>query len=168
MREVMTLAIHLVWSAIWRSWVARILNMVAVLLQLLDATGRCLVLTRDLRSGLVTNRWELNGSLTWLVTLGRGTLTRRLTFSWCADSLSSSTLFFGLALVLLLLLASLPFLSDLLELCSKSYVSTCMLHKISREFGYPLLAPAKGMVKLSPDQDALNLARRQRRITPPC
>jgi hypothetical protein len=57
----MTLAIHLVWCAIWRSWVARVRDMiVAVLLQLLYTAGWSLVLTGDLGTGLVADRRELN------------------------------------------------------------------------------------------------------------
>ena len=57
----MTLAIHLVGGAVRRCWVARVRNMVvAVLLQLLNATGWSLVLARDLSAGLVTDGRELD------------------------------------------------------------------------------------------------------------
>lgn len=124
----MTLAIHLVWCAIWRSRISRILHViVAVLLKLLNTTGSGLILTRDLSTRLVSNRWELDGS------------ALLVTGSWCVigggltiggDGGSSGTLFFSLALVLLFLLASLPLLSDLLELCYKLCVSVLMLHNM--------------------------------------
>jgi hypothetical protein len=131
MRVVMTLAIHLVWCAIWRSRISRILHViVAVLLKLLNATGSGLILTRDLRARLVSNRWELDGSAL-LVTGSWCTIGGGLTIG--GDSGSSGTLFFSLALVLLLLLASLPLLSDLLELCYKLCVSVLMLHYMMTE-----------------------------------
>ena len=57
----MTLAIHLVGSAVGRCWVARVRNVViAVLLQLLHAAGWSLVLARDLSAWLVADGRELD------------------------------------------------------------------------------------------------------------
>jgi hypothetical protein len=57
----MTLTVHLVRSAIRRSWVARVLNVVvAVLLELLNTARGSLVLTRDLGAGLVAYGRELD------------------------------------------------------------------------------------------------------------
>ena len=128
MSVLITLAIHLVWCAIWRSRISRILHVVvAVLLKLLNTTGSRLVLARDLSTRLVSDRWQLDG--TALLVTG----------SWCAvggwltigrDGSSSGTLFFSLALVLLFLLASLPLFSDLLKLWYKLRVSVLRLHNI--------------------------------------
>ena len=90
---------------------------VAVLLQLLDAARRGLVWTWDLSTWLVTDGWKLDllatslrvswGSLRVLVGCAVGGI--------CLGGSGSSSLFFSLALVLFFLLASLPFLADLLE-----------------------------------------------------
>lgn len=116
----MTLAIHLVWSAIRRSWVARILKMVvAILLELLHTTSWGLVLARDLGPGLVADGWELNGTrAALLVAWGcRRSLAGRLAFHRSTANSSSSAFLVGLALILLVLLARLPLLADFLELC---------------------------------------------------
>ena len=111
----MTLTVHLVWSAIRRSWIARILNMVvAVLLQLLNTARGSLVLTRNLSARLVADGWELNGSTSLLVTRGRS-IAGTLTIS--RNGGGTGALLISLALVLLLLLASLPLLSNFLEFC---------------------------------------------------
>lgn len=142
----MTLAIHLVRSAIWRSWVARVLKMiVAVLLQLLNTTRRSLVLGRHLGVGLITDRGQLNRA-TSLVTSRRSTF-RGLTLG---SNSSSVTLFLGLAGVLFLLLAGLPLLSDLLEFCGRYALAWFALHKHSRNLGRPMLAPDS--MRLSPVQ----------------
>ena len=58
---VMTLTVHLVWSTIRRSWVARVLDVVvAVLLELLNTARGSLILARDLGAGLVADGRELN------------------------------------------------------------------------------------------------------------
>lgn len=113
---VMTLVIHLVWGTIWRCWVARVLKMIvaAISLELLNVARWSLVLAWDLSTGLVTNGWELDRS-TWLLVASRRIVGRVLTISW--DDGGSCTLVIGLALVLLLLLAGLPFFADFLELC---------------------------------------------------
>ena len=57
----MTLAIHLVWCAIWRCWVARVRNVVVpVFLQLLNTAGWSLILARNLSTGLVADGRELD------------------------------------------------------------------------------------------------------------
>ena len=61
MRVLITLAIHLVWCAVWRRGVSRVLHViVAVLLELLNASRGSLILARDLRARLVADGWELN------------------------------------------------------------------------------------------------------------
>jgi hypothetical protein len=140
MRVVITLAIHLVWCAIWRRGVSRVLKVtVAVLLELLNASRGSLVLARDLRARLVADGWELNRTASLLITRSRGTIGRGLTIR--RDSSGSGTLFIGLSLVLLFLLAGFPLLSDFLELCGRLCVSVLVLHKESRSFGRPMLAP---------------------------
>ena len=115
----MTLAIHLVWCAIWRCWIARVRDVVvAVLLQLLNAAGWSLVLARDLSAGLVADRRELDRPASLLVARGRAIVGRALTIG--GNSSSSGSLLFGLSLILLFLLAGLPLLSDLLEFCNKN------------------------------------------------
>jgi len=75
----MTLAIHLVWSAIWRSRVARVRDMiVAVLLQLLNTAGWSLILARDLGTRLVADRRELDRSTCLLVAGSRAIVGRAL------------------------------------------------------------------------------------------
>jgi hypothetical protein len=119
MLGVITLAVHLGWCAIWRSWIARVLEMtLLVLLELLDsATGSLLlILTWNLGTRLVTDRRELDRSATLRVARGRAAFWDRLTLG--RDSDSASTILVGLALVLLLLLASLPLFANLFEFCS--------------------------------------------------
>lgn len=125
----MTLTVHLVGSAVRRSWVARILKMVvAVLLQLLHTTRRGLVLARDLRAGLVADGRELDGPARLLVAGRGGPIGGVLAIG--GHSGSARALLFGLPLVLLLLLASFPLLSDLLELClaRRHTLASCWLH----------------------------------------
>ena len=149
MRVVITLAIHLVWCAIWRRGVSRVLKVtVAVLLELLNASRGSLVLARDLRARLVADGWELNRTASLLITRSRGTIGRGLTIR--RDSSGSGTLFIGLSLVLLFLLAGFPLLSDFLELCGRLCVSVLVLHKESRSFGRPMLAPDWNEVIPSP------------------
>jgi hypothetical protein len=74
-----------------------------------------------------------------LITRSRGTIGRGLTIG--RDSSGSGTLFIGLSLVLLFLLTGFPLLSDFLELCRRLCVSVLVLHKESRSFGRPMLAP---------------------------
>jgi len=109
------LVIHLVWCTIRRCWVARVLKMIlaTIALELLDAARWSLVLAWYLSPGLVADGWELNRS-TWLLIASRSIVGRVLSIS--RDDGGSGTLILGLALVLLLLLASLPFLADFLEL----------------------------------------------------
>jgi len=112
----MTLAIHLVGSTVWGCRIARVLKVVvAILLELLNATGRSLVLAWNLSTWLVANWGKLNRSTTLLIT-GSGGISRLLAFS--RDSGSSGTLLVGLALILLFLLPSLPLLSNLFEFCN--------------------------------------------------
>jgi hypothetical protein len=118
----MTLVIHLGRCAIWRSWVARVLNLavVRVLLELLNTTGRSgLVLSRDMCARLVSDRWKLNwGTTSLLIARGWGTFAG-LAFSSGTDSSSASTLLISLTHVLFLLFTSLPLLSDFLEFCGR-------------------------------------------------
>lgn len=67
------MAIHLVWCAIGRCRVPRILQLVlAVFLQLLYTTsGRSLVLVRDLSTRLVADGRKLNGSTRLLLMVAR-------------------------------------------------------------------------------------------------
>ncbi len=114
----MTLVIHLVRSSVWGSRVARVHVAVAVLLQLLNTTGWGLVLAGNLSTRLVADGRKLDLRASGLLVAGRwlgavvGILSiRRVSLHrGCA-----STLLFSLALVLFFLLASLPFLADLLE-----------------------------------------------------
>ena len=111
----MTLAIHLVWSAVRRGGVSRVLQMIiAVFLELLHAAGWSLVLPRHLSTGLIADRGQLDGA-TCLLIAGRRRTFGRLAVG--RDRGSSSAILLGFALVLLLLLASLPLLADLLEFC---------------------------------------------------
>ena len=114
----MTLTVHLVWSAVRRSWVARVLKVVvAVLLELLNTARGSLVLTWNLSAGLIADGWELDGSTSLLVTWGRSAIAGVWAFG--RNGGGSGTLFISLSLVLLLLLASLPLLSNLLEFCKE-------------------------------------------------
>lgn len=98
---------------------------VAVLLELLDAAGWGLVLARDLRARLVTNRWKLDLSAARLLVPRRRlvAVVRVLSISWVGDLGGAGTVVLSLALCVLLLLACLPFLSDLLKLCERNNVS---------------------------------------------
>lgn len=90
---------------------------IAVLLELLDAAGWGLVLARNLRARLVANRWELDLSASRLLVSRRGLVAVRvLSISWVGDLGGTGTVVFRLALCVFLLLACLPFLSNLLEL----------------------------------------------------
>lgn len=113
----MTLAIHLAWGPVGRSWVSGVHVAVAVLLELLDATRWSLVLARNLRARLVTDRWELDLSASrLLVSRRRLVAVRVLSISWVGNLGGTGTVVFSLALCVFLLLACLPFLSNLLEL----------------------------------------------------
>lgn len=115
---IITLTVHLVGSTVRGSWIARILKVVAaVLLQLLDAAGRGLVLTRDLGAGLVADGRQLDGAARLLVARGGGGI-RGAALGIGGRGGGAGAVVVGLTLVLLLLLASLPLLADLLELCS--------------------------------------------------
>lgn len=114
---LMTLAIHLACGPVGRSWVTGVHVAIAVLLELLDAAGWGLVLAGDLRARLVTNRWELDLSASrLLVSRRRLVAVRVLSVSWVGDLGGTGTVVFRLALCVFLLLACLPFLSNLLEL----------------------------------------------------
>jgi hypothetical protein len=114
----MTLAIHLVWLAIWRGWITPIEMTASIFLQLLNAARWGLVLAWNLSARLVSDRRELNLGGTALLIVGRwlSAIGRVLSLGWVVLGRSSTrALLFGLAGVLLLLLASLPLLADLLE-----------------------------------------------------
>jgi hypothetical protein len=114
----MTLAIHLVWSAVRRSRVAGVRDMiVAVLLQLLNTAGWGLVLARNLSARLVADRWQLDRSTSLLVARSRAIVGRALAIG--GNCSSSGAFFVSLSLILLLLLSSLPLLPDFLELCNE-------------------------------------------------
>jgi hypothetical protein len=94
---------------------------IAVLLQLLDTTRWSLVLARNLGAGLVADGRQLNllastlRMIAWrrlVVVVGRA--VGRVSLG-CG---SSSTLLFRFTLVLLFLLALLPFFANLLEFCA--------------------------------------------------
>ena len=121
----MTLAIHLAWGPVGRSWVSGVHVAVAVLLELLDAAGWGLVLARNLRARLVTNRWKLYLSAARLLVPRRRlvAVVRVLSVRWVGDLGGTGTVVLSLALCVLLLLACLPFLSDLLKLCERNNVS---------------------------------------------
>jgi hypothetical protein len=88
----------------------------AVLLQLLDAAGGGLVLTRDLGAGLVADGGQLDGAAGLRVAGTGGGIRGALGVGRAGSGPGAVVV--GLALVLLLLLASLPLLADLLELCT--------------------------------------------------
>jgi hypothetical protein len=94
----------------------------AVLLELLDAAGRSLVLARDLVAGLVADRRKLDSAVGLLLVARGGS-----SVGWAGGvgrtGGGTGTVIVGLALVLLLLLASLPLLSDFFELCGPGVVS---------------------------------------------
>jgi hypothetical protein len=94
---------------------------VTILLQLLDAAGRSLVLAGHLGAGLVADGRQLDGAarLLLLVAARGGGRVGRGRLGVGRASSSTGTVVVGLALVLLLLLAGLPLLSDLLELCDE-------------------------------------------------
>ena len=114
----MTLAIHLAWGPVGRSWVSGVHVAIAVLLELLDTTGWGLVLARNLRARLVADRWKLDLSTSRLLIPRRRLVAviRILSIGWVGDLGGTGTVIFGLALSVFLLLACLPFLSNLLEL----------------------------------------------------
>jgi hypothetical protein len=115
-RSTIMLAIHLVWSSIRRRRISRIHVAVAVLLQLLNTAGWSLVLTRNLRSRLIADWWQLNLSSSSLLVARRRLVA--VVGAWAIRGLglsSASTILLGLALGVLLLLSRLPFLADLLE-----------------------------------------------------
>ena len=116
---LITLAIHLVLSTVRRGRVARILQVaIAVILELLDTGGRGLVLSRNLGAGLIADGGQLDGAAGLLLVAGGGSGgIGRGSLGVGGASRSTSAIVVGLALVLLLLLAGLPLLADLLELC---------------------------------------------------
>lgn len=114
----MTLVIHLAWSPVGRSWVSRVHVAIAILLELLDSAGWGLVLARNLRARLIANRWKLDLSASRLLIPRRRlvAVVRVLSIGWARLDLGGTgTVVFGLALCVFLLLACLPFLSNLLE-----------------------------------------------------
>ena len=112
------MAIHLVWSAIWRSWIAGVGDViVAILLQLLNTAGWSLILARNLGTRLVANRRELDRPTSLLVARSRAIVGWALAVG--GNCSSSGTLLVGLSLILFLLLACLPLLADFLELCNE-------------------------------------------------
>ncbi len=92
---------------------------VAVLLQLLNTTGWGLVLARHLSARLIADGRKLDLGAATLLIAGRwlsivvGGAVSRVSLGGG----STSTLLFGLALILFFLLACLPFLANLLEFC---------------------------------------------------
>jgi hypothetical protein len=117
----MTLAVHLVWSAVRGCRIARVHVVVTVLLQLLDTTRWSLVLTGDLSTGLVANRRKLDLLATTLLIAGRrlSVVARRSIGGVGLSGGSSSTFLLSLTLVLFLLLTCFPFLANLLEFCER-------------------------------------------------
>lgn len=126
-----TLVVHLIWLTVWRSWVTRVHVVLGVLSELLDATGLSLVLTWDLGSWLVTNWWKLDltttslwvaGTWWWWLLIWVCAVALWCNAGWLLNLCLGSTLavLLSLALGVLLLLASLPLLANLLELCCKS------------------------------------------------
>lgn len=116
------MTVHLVRSAVRRRRVARVLQVaVAILLQLLHAASRSLILSGDLGAGLVADGRQLDGAarLLLLVAARGGGGVRRGRLGVGRAGRGTSTVVVGLALVLLFLLAGLPLLADLLELCDE-------------------------------------------------
>lgn len=112
------MTVHLVRGTIGRGGVARVLEVaVAILLELLDAAGGSLVLAGDLGAGLVADGRELDGAARLLLVTWGSSTFRGGRLGVGGASSSTGTVVVGLALVLLFLLASLPLLADLLELC---------------------------------------------------
>jgi len=126
------LVIHLVRSTVWRSRIACIHLVVAVLLKLLNTTRWGLVLTRNLSARLVTDRRKLNRSSALRVAGRRlSAVVGVLRVSGARlGSGSTGSLFLSLAVVVFLLLSRLPFLADLLEFCSATRVSACRLREV--------------------------------------
>lgn len=113
------LTVHLVWCAIRRSRVARVLKMaIAIFLKLLNTTGGCLVLPGNLGARLVADWRELDRSC---LVSRRGAAIGILAVSWARSR--SLALLVLLPLVLFFLLASLPLLADLLELFRSTLVA---------------------------------------------
>lgn len=121
----MTLAIHLAWGPVGRSWVSGVHVAIAVLLKLLDTAGWGLVLARNLCTRLVADRWKLDLSTSRLLVSRRRlvAVVRVLSVGWVGDLGGTGTVVLSLALCVFFLLACLPFLSDLLELCERNNVS---------------------------------------------
>jgi hypothetical protein len=133
----MTLAIHLAWSPVGRSWVSGVHVAVTVLLELLDTAGWGLVLARNLRARLVTNWWKLDLSTSRLLVAWRRlvAVVGVLSIGWVGLDLGGTgTVILGLALCVFLLLACLPFLSYLFELCREAKLvsgSYCEVVKVT-------------------------------------
>lgn len=123
----MTLAIHLAWGPVGRSWVSGVHVAVAVFLELLDTAGWSLILARNLRARLIANRWKLDLSASRLLVARRrlvGIIGVLSIGGVGLDLGGTGTVIFSLALCVLLLLACLPLLSDLLELCTEAMLVT--------------------------------------------
>lgn len=91
---------------------------VAILLKLLNTSGWSLVLTRYLGTGLISDGWKLNlrGTTLLVARWWLSAVVALLTIGGVVlGSGSTSALLICLALVLLLLFASLPLLANLLE-----------------------------------------------------
>ena len=107
----MTLAIHLAWGPVGRSWVSGVHVAIAVLLELLDAAGWGLVLARNFSARLVANRWKLDLSASRLLVPRRrlAVVVRVLSIGWVGLDLGGTgTAALGLALCVFLLLECLP------------------------------------------------------------
>jgi hypothetical protein len=128
----MTLVIHLVGGTVRRSRVASVHLVMTVLLKLLNTARWSLVLARNLSTRLVTDRRKLNRSASLRVAGRRLSAVVGVLSVWWTRLGSGSTgsLFLSLAVVVFLLLASLPLLSDLLEFCSATRVSACKLREV--------------------------------------
>lgn len=113
------MTVHLVGGAVGRGGVTRVLEVAAaVLLELLDAAGGGLVLAGHLGAWLVADGRQLDGAAgLLLVARGGGSGIRGGSLGVGRAGGSAGAVVVGLALVLLLLLAGLPLLADLLELC---------------------------------------------------
>jgi hypothetical protein len=130
-RRVLTLTVHgaLTLLAVGRLRVAAVRRLhLTILLRIGHRVGLLRsILTLVLRVGsLITDRWKgRTASILLIARLGDmlriGTLVVDL-LSLLSSLRLASTLIFGLADGLFLLLASLPFLADLLELCAQTSV----------------------------------------------
>ena len=155
---VMTLTVHLVGRTIRRSWVARVLEVVvAVLLQLLNPARGGLILTGNLSARLVADRGELNRSARLWVARRRGSVGG---LPIRGNGRGSCTILISLTLILFLLLARLPLLSDFFELCHPGYVSVLTLHKPAPQLR--LTHASSKRLRLSPVRVRASLAPMQK------